>query len=261
MHLLDLLDSYPPLQKITFKAQAKQLKSPVRIENAPSSSWAPLVELLSRKTEKCVVLVCPTSEAGENPLLDLTTLRAEGHEPLYFPAPDRALLDEDDDRNATQDRLAVLDALHRACPLVVTTATALAHPTLPVKDLVQGYDELKTGQKLERDDFVEHLAEAGYERVEEVDAPGQFALRGGIVDFYPPAGGVPVRLELWGDEIDSLRSFDLESQRSTGKLPSIRLTPPRELYLSAVKGKEIGTICRPIRNILIAWIRSMRLPV
>jgi len=168
-------------------------------------------------------------------------LRSEDEAPLYFPAPDRALLDDDDDRNATQDRLAVLDALHREKGvLIVTSATALAHPTLPVKELVQGYDELKSGQKLQRDDFVLHLAEAGYERVEEVEVPGQFAIRGGIVDFYPPAGGVPVRLELWGDEVDSLRSFDLESQRSTGKLPSIRLTPPRELYLSATKGKEIA---------------------
>ncbi len=241
MHLLDLLESHAPLQKITFKARAKQLKSPLRIENAPPTSWAPLVALLARQTEKCVVLVCPTSETGENVLLDLATLRGEDDAPLYFPSPDRALLDDDDDRNATQDRLAVLDALHRDCPLVVTTAAALAHPTLPVKDLVQGYDELKTGQKLQRDDFVLHLAEAGYERVEEVEAPGQFAVRGGIVDFYPPAGGVPVRLELWGDEVDSLRSFDLESQRSTGKLPSIRLTPPRELYLSPVKGKEIAS--------------------
>ncbi len=241
MHLLDLLESHAPLQKITVKAQAKNLKNAVRIENAPPSSWAPLVALLSRKTEKCVVLVCPTSESGENVLLDLTTLRGEDEAPLYFPAPDRALLDEDDDRSATQDRLAVLDALHREKGvLVVTSATALANPTLPVKELVQGYDELKTGQKLQRDDFVFHLAEAGYERVDEVEAPGQFAVRGGIVDFYPPAGGVPVRLELWGDEVDSLRSFDLESQRSTGKLPSIRLTPPRELYLSAIKGKEIA---------------------
>ncbi len=241
MHLLDLLESHAPLQKITFKAQAKPLKNALRVENAPPTSWAPLVALLSRKTEKPVVLVCPTSESGENVLLDLTTLRSEDEAPLYFPAPDRALLDEDDDRNATQDRLAVLDALHREKGvLIVTSATALAHPTLPVKELVQGYDELKSGQKLQRDDFVLHLAEAGYERVEEVEAPGQFAIRGGIVDFYPPAGGVPVRLELWGDEVDSLRSFDLESQRSTGKLPSIRLTPPRELYLSATKGKEIA---------------------
>ncbi len=241
MHLLDLLDSYAPFQKLVFKAQAKALAAPVRIENAPPTSWAPLAALLARRTEKTVVLVCPTSEAGENALLDLTTLRGEDDAPLYFPAPDRALLDEDDDRNATQERLAVLDALHRQSGvIVVTTATALAHPTLPLKELVQGYDELKTGQKLGRDDFILHLAEAGYERVEEVEAPGQFALRGGIVDFYPPAGGVPIRLELWGDEIDSLRSFDLESQRSTGKLPSIRLTPPRELFLSVAKGREIA---------------------
>ncbi|MBW3636956.1 MAG: transcription-repair coupling factor, partial [Armatimonadetes bacterium] len=174
---------------------------------------------------------------------DLAALRDESDpEPLFFPSPDRAVLDEDDDRNATQDRLSVLDALHKKeRALVITTAGALAHPTLPVNELIHGYDELALGGKLERDEFILHLAESGYERVEEVEVPGQFAVRGGLIDFYPPAGGTPVRLELFGDEIDSLRAFDVESQRSTEKLKTIRLTPPRELYLSLSKGAEIAS--------------------
>ena len=239
MNLLELLASHKPLEKLNFQALSKTAKT-LRIDGAPPQSWAPLAAHLSRKTNRTVILVAPTSESGENALLDLAALREGEAEPLYFPAPDRAVLEEDDDRNATQDRLAVLDALHRSSCLVVTTATALAHPTLPVKELVQGYDELVVNQKLERDDFILHLAEAGYERIDEVEAPGQFAVRGGIIDFYPPAGGTPIRLELFGDEIDSLRAFDVSSQRSTEKLRTVRLTPPRELYLSVSKGQEIA---------------------
>ena len=241
MQFLDLLAGVPSLEKITFKAQAQPFPGAVRLEGAPPASWAPLAAHLARVAEKTVVLICPTAESGENALRDLGAIRpSNAPEPFYFPAPDRAVLDETDDRAATQERLAVLDALHRESCLVVTTAIAVAHPTLPVKQLVQGYDELSVGQKLTRDDFIAHLAEAGYERVEEVEEAGQFAVRGGIVDFYPPAGGTPVRLELWGDEIDELRAFDVETQRSTEKLKSIRLTPPRELYLSPAKGQEIA---------------------
>ena len=241
MQFLDLLQSVPALEKLVFKAQSKPLPHAVRLESAPPPSWAPLAAFLAQKSDKTVLLICPTAEGGENALRDLAAIRPnDAPEALYFPSPDRAVLDETDDRNATQERLAVLDALHRETCLVVTTATALAHPTLPVKQLVQGYDELKVGQKLTRDDFISHLAEAGYDRVEEVEEAGQFAARGGIVDFYPPAGGTPVRLELWGDEIDELRAFDVDTQRSTEKLKTIRLTPPRELYLSSAKGQEIA---------------------
>lgn len=244
MHFLDLLETHAVLSKITFKALAKPTKDAIRIQGAPPASWAPFAAWLARKTGRTIVLVCGTNEAGENAAHDLAALR-EGADPdaLLFSAPDRALLDDDDDRNATQDRLAVLDALHRSerC-LVVTTATAISHPTLPAEELRHGYDELEVGGKLRRDNFIEHLSETGYDRVDEVEAPGQFAVRGGILDFYPPAGGTAIRLELFGEEIDSLRAFDVETQRSTDKLKTIRLTPPREMYLSLAKGREIAGV-------------------
>ncbi|RYG59013.1 hypothetical protein EON80_26220, partial [bacterium] len=170
MNLLDLLEVHPVLPKLVFKAQA-QKPQVQRISHLPSVAWAPLAAYLARKTERTVLLIAPTAESGDNSLYDLTALRDEHDpEPLFFPAPDRAVLDDDDDRNATQDRLAVLDALHgKERSVVVTTATAISHPTLPVQELIHGYDELELGGKLERDDFILHLAESGYERVEEVE--------------------------------------------------------------------------------------------
>ena len=157
MQFLDLLQGVPALQKLTFQAQSKPLERAVKLEGAPPPSWAPLAAWMAQQSEKTVVLICPTAESGENALRDLSAIRPpDSAEALYFPAPDRAVLDETDDRNATQERLAVLDALHRETCLVVTTAGAVAHPTLPVKELIQGYDELQVGQKLTRDDFIAH---------------------------------------------------------------------------------------------------------
>mgnify|MGYP000376304119 FL=1 len=65
----------------------------------------------------------------------------------------------------------------------------------------------------------------GYEREEQIEGPGQFAVRGGILDIYPLTEEVPVRIEMWGDEIDSIRTFDVESQRSIENLESIRIYP------------------------------------
>ena len=68
----------------------------------------------------------------------------------------------------------------------------------------------------------------GYERVGQVEGSGQFAVRGGILDIFPLTEENPVRIELWGDEIDSIRSFDVESQRSIENLDSIRIYPACE---------------------------------
>ena len=94
--------------------------------------------------------------------------------------------------------------------------------------------------------FSKISAGAGYERVETVEAPGQFAARGGIIDFFPPATGQAIRLELWGDEIDSLRAFDVTTQRSTGKVESVRLTPPRETFLTPKRGKEVAEVAEKL---------------
>ena len=75
----------------------------------------------------------------------------------------------------------------------------------------------------------QYLAEAGYEREIQVDAPGQFAVRGGILDIYPLTDEVPVRIELWGDEVDSIRTFDPDSQRSIENLERITVYPAGDL--------------------------------
>src|SRR4029450_7695889 len=84
---------------------------------------------------------------------------------------------------------------------------------------------LAPGDALDREALVEHLHAAGYERVETGTAVGQWGLRGGIVDIFSPAGSLPVRLELAGDEVESLRTFDPTTQRSTGAVATLLVLP------------------------------------
>ena len=84
---------------------------------------------------------------------------------------------------------------------------------------------LARGEDVPREEFLQHLASVGYESTETVEMPGQFAVRGGIIDVFPPEAERPVRLELLGDTLESIREFDPNTQRSTGPLERVTLLP------------------------------------
>ena len=113
---------------------------------------------------------------------------------------------------------------------VVTTIDAFSDHIMPIKKYTKNIFNLSTGEEPENPDRV--LAYIGYEKKDMVQAPGQFARRGGILDIYPINSDDPVRVEFWGDEIDSIRIFDAESQRSKEKLSKISIFPATELILS-----------------------------
>ena len=92
---------------------------------------------------------------------------------------------------------------------------------LPLVFLEQQAVTVENGQIMDLDEWKERLTALGYERTAQVDGMGQFSIRGGIVDIFPLTEEVPVRIELWDDEVDSIRSFDLESQRSVEQLEKI----------------------------------------
>lgn len=254
MQLLDLVSTQ-------FDFQKAAQDSSLHLYGVPSPSWATIAAALQNARGGHVLLVVPNSEAAENAASDLQALFALSEtappEIALFPIPDRAGFEEGTgDRGAVQDRLAVLDILHGTAPaIVVAPINALAHSTLPSNELRHGYDSIVKGQTLDRDEFIEHLAGTGYERMPQVEAPGQFAARGGLIDFFPPAAREAVRIELFGDEVDSIRCFDIDSQRSTTKLDSVSLTPPREIYLAPEKGRKIATQLQDLLDEQAAQLR------
>ena len=98
------------------------------------------------------------------------------------------------------------------------------------------------GQTLDMEEIKHLLTGMGYERMGQVDGMGQFSVRGGILDVFPLTEEVPVRIELWGDEVDSIRSFDAESQRSIQQMDEVTIYPAAELILTKEHIEE-GILC------------------
>ncbi len=114
--------------------------------------------------------------------------------------------------------------------VVITTWDALLVRLVP-PDIFRAHClKVRVSQSLRRDDLVLRLVSSGYERVELVEAMGQFAVRGGIVDVFPLSGQEPVRLEFFGDTVDSIRAYDLTTQRSQTRLSSVTLPPAVEVF-------------------------------
>lgn len=108
---------------------------------------------------------------------------------------------------------------------VITSFDGFMDSLLSLEEMEKRVISLEAGQALDFEKLKKDMVLLGYEREEQIEGPGQFAVRGGILDIYPLTEEVPVRIEMWGDEIDSIRTFDVESQRSIENLESIRIYP------------------------------------
>ena len=90
---------------------------------------------------------------------------------------------------------------------------------------------IKKGDEVDLKEISKKLIECGYERVEVVEGKGEFSFRGGILDVFPPIAVYPYRIELFGDEIDSIRTFNIESQRSIEKVEVVEIFPAKEVIV------------------------------
>ena len=129
----------------------------------------------------------------------------------------------------TKQRMEIVKALiEQKDVTIVTSFDAFMDSLLPLADIRDRLICLKPGEELDFESFKKKLVFLGYDREEEVSGPGQFAIRGGIIDLYPLTEELPVRIELWGDEVDSIRTFDVDSQRSVENLQELVLYPATE---------------------------------
>ena len=141
----------------------------------------------------------------------------------------------------TESRLVTLDRLMAGESLiVVTTPKAIMQRTLPRRLLSDVTLRIAVGQHLELETFSSSLADLGYRRIRMVDDSGEFSVRGGIVDILPFGYEEPIRVELAGDEIESIRQFEVYTQRSTGELDEAVILPRREVVLSGEGGGELA---------------------
>ncbi|NTV63916.1 MAG: transcription-repair coupling factor, partial [Oscillochloris sp.] len=136
-------------------------------------------------------------------------------------------------------RLRALQALDHSArrleglrtPVLVAPLKALLQPTLGPQELAEASTVLRRGQELSQDTLLRSLIGRGYRAAAAVEAPGELSRRGGIIDVWPSADERPLRIEFFGDEIDSLRRFDPATQRSDQRVDSATISPPHEIPL------------------------------
>lgn len=156
-------------------------------------------------------------------------------EVLFFGASEVSpYADANPDRRAAQSRLATLFHLVHGLPFrfIVTSAPALVRKVVPRDVLQRHSDVLMAEQEIDRDALLERLTSAGYLRVPLVEDPGSFAVRGSVLDVWPPGSEHPVRIELLGDLVLSIKLFEPEGQRSVREVKEVWLPPAREAILA-----------------------------
>ncbi len=218
----------------TFRQILKALREGQRqpeVTGLSGSSKALLLSFLHRELGGPVLVITPRPKEAEELVDDLTVLMAPAHHFQawdvlpYEPRPPSV--------EVSANRIETLNALVRSDrPAVVTTIRALMQRTLPPQLFQEKSFHLKRGASVSREDLIGWLLELGFERLPLVEEVGQFSVRGGIVDIFPHACEHPYRVELWGNEIESIRQFDVFSQRSNTQLKEILILPRSEAYIS-----------------------------
>nr|MBC7245443.1 transcription-repair coupling factor [Chloroflexota bacterium] len=228
-HVLDVLQGSKPSPSVfTFTWGLLDAARPAVLA-ALQCDWAGPVLVLSAQPDRARFLQEQASLWSTDP----THL-------WYFPAPDALFYDRTPwDRETIQRRVSVLSALankeYVRPPMVFTSVWALMTLTAPQPILLAGILVLSVGQTIRRSELLEHLVAYAYEPVPVVEEPGSFSQRGGILDVYPPNASQPVRIEWLGDEIESMRTFDPVTQRSSQTLETITLYPASEALPGSAK--------------------------
>ena len=184
----------------------------------------------------CIVLA-EDEQSGRRLVDDLNAMsadRAGDDLAAFFPARDYNLRElEVASREYEQLRLGVLSRmLDCRVRVVVASIDAAMQVTIPPEELARRTAIIDAKKSYSAQQLTEMLLAAGYVRRPQVDGVSQFSVRGGIVDFFPPHLPNPIRIELWGDEIDTMSTFDLDTQRRTDTVKQVKISPAAEVLVS-----------------------------
>jgi transcription-repair coupling factor (superfamily II helicase) len=217
----DLLEVVAASDPIARKLRAiERTQWPVRFSHVIQPAQAFLAATIARKIDNSIWVSCPNVHSQE--LLYESLLNWQPNA-LFLPEAEFAAIENVlPDPELAAERLALLMQVERESgPLLIVATRASLDQAAPKRGTLQSaVVHLRRGVNEKMESLLEQLVEAGYERVAQVATRGQFAVRGGIVDLYSWQVPLPVRLEFLGDEIDSLREFDIDTQTSVRDLRS-----------------------------------------
>ncbi len=222
---------------------------PVTLAGAPAGFVPWLAADLARAAKGRAVFIAP-DEAAMRAIADAAHFFAPELETLTFPAWDCLPYDRSSPSlRASSERLATLHALQRKADkpqLLVTTVNAATQRTLTPFRIRQLVARLAPGERIDRDRLAALLNANGYQRTDTVADAGEYAVRGGLVDLFPSGETEALRLDFFGDEIESVRRFDPATQRTIGSVEGLTLLPASETLLDEATIKRFRSRYREL---------------
>jgi transcription-repair coupling factor (superfamily II helicase) len=219
-HVLDRIRDARPVHERLDALASGAPGGPAAFEHVTEPAQAFLAALIAGATRERCWIICENSRAQETTFNELLNWIPDA---AFFPEKEIASGENVlPDPEIAAERLSLLQALSgekpRAGRVLVLTRSSLAEQVPSPAGLRAEAVQLKRGARLDRDALVSRLSDAGYEPVGQVAMRGQFAVRGGILDIFAWNHAQPVRVELFGDDIESIRQFDLDAQTSVEQL-------------------------------------------
>lgn len=208
--------------------------STVALFGMPPVARAQMVALLSEDTNRPIVVVTEGEATATRFADDVQFFGAKSE---LFPSREYMMhAVEGQNHVAEYARLKTLgDIVGGRCNVAVCSVEGALQLTIPKEVFLNSTLTIKKGMEIKQQVLIETLHAAGYYRRPLVEGPGQFSVRGGIVDIFPPDTILPARLEFWGDVIDEMVTFDLLTQRREGKLAKLHISPAREVLISTTE--------------------------
>ena len=224
-----LADDYPAYQKLK---EAVRAGGVTQLEGLPVAAKGWLLAQLQRELDRPLVVISYNSDQAGRIAADLARYGVDGDSLINLPSTTETLIFAEGapDLGLTGQRVAALQQLTLGtAKITVGPIGAWLQRTVKPELLRNRRVALTVGETVEIEALERSLAAFGYDRVEAVEQPGQWTRRGGILDIFPGDGRLPLRVDFFGDDIESIRPFDVETQRSVGKSESVVIAPVREV--------------------------------
>ena len=203
---------------------------------------------LKRDTNRPLIFVCPNDNAAQKAVADFNAFLGGGA--AMLPAREVSFLQAAaSSRELSTRRLEALgDFITGETDVLAVPADAMMHRLMKRERFLENVILCEEGERMEPLELIGRLTDAGYERVELVEAKGQCALRGGILDVFPVGMASAVRIEFFDDEIDSIRDFDVMTQRSVNRLRSVRMYPASETLITPSESRAAADRLEALLN-------------
>ena len=223
----NLLKESPSILNI--ESALKAGSYPISLSGVADIHKAHIISTISQSHGKKHLVICRNEVSGRQFVRDINSFLAE-QKAVFFPERDLSFdISQTSSREYEQERLSALCRLQSGeAGVLVAPISAVMQFTVLKSELENSCFTIKSGDTVSLDDLSSRLISGGYTRRSQIDGIGQFSRRGGIIDIFCPSLDLPIRIELWGDEVDSISYFDPDTQRRLEPIDLVTITPSRE---------------------------------